>query len=246
MNKIIIFLFLFFFCACTTTQKPKLVSVAPDSDIYFVSRRLGELCTSSHSPQFLAEFAALNSGSEFQLEGAWKNNYTVLNMQILGPFGEQYAYFELNGHKLNVFSERKNILENPEIKNLVNFVSSIGALNLRKIFCGSYVFNQEKKNENIFVQNDSYLKEDKYITENQMAIDGHAIEMKSDLDLADSDNDVGYVLTMNSQFSFGFLNSDTHLAIEWMGYIDDEQVLPKIINFNYEKSKYELKILDYN
>ena len=242
-----IFFLLIFLVSCTTPSSQKLVSVAADSDIYFVSGRVNDLCLSSKDPQFLTEFSSLGTGTDFQLEGVWKNNYSILNMQVLGVFGEQYAYFELNDHKINVFSARKNILANPEIKNLINFISSIGSHELRNIFCGSYAFKQDKINNTIFVKDNVSSKNDTFFTKNEQEIDGHSIEVQSDLELVDSaDDDEGYDLTIKSKFLYGFFGSNTNLEVDWMGYVDEDEVTPKIINFNYENKQYELKILDYN
>lgn len=235
-----------FLFSCTTTSTNDEVAVGADSDIYYVAERVNELCFNSKSPQFLTELSSFrpdagNSGVDFQLEGVWKNDYKTLNMQVIGEFGEQYAYFELNEHEIKVFSSRKNILESPEVKNLIQFISSLGAHELRQMFCGSYAFHPTEKN--------ILMKGDDFLVDNKQEIDGHNFDVQSNLNLEDSpsnSNEDGYDLTIQSKFLYGFWGGDSQLNLNWSGFVDDEKVIPKTINFNYEKNQYELSVLDYN
>ncbi len=240
---LIIFLF---FMSCTSNSPMNLIEAPKNSDIYFVSNRVQDSCFDNKNPQFLTNFSALNSHSNFQLEGAWKNNYNVLNMQVLGPFGESYAYFELNEHKIRVFSSRKDILENQEIKNLVSFVSSLGAKELRSLFCGSYAFEKDKRTKSIYLNHDSSAQKEIFFTQSGITIDGHSLEVNSNLDLEGGNVNEGYNLVIKSKFSYGFFGADSNFTVHWLGYVDAAKVYPKYIYFGYEKSSYELSILDYN
>lgn len=240
------FIFIFLILNSCTTSSENSIAASQDSDIYYVSERVRDLCLDSDDPQFLTQFSSLNSSTSFQLEGVWKNNYTLLNMQVLGAFGEQYAYFELNNHQIKVFSMRQNILEDEKIKNLIHIVSSLGPIQLRNLFCGSYALQNDKKNEVFYLKNDPRYIKDTYSTKSTLNIDDHTLDVQSDFILENSTNNKGYNLTINSQFLYGIFSSNSNFNVEWIGYVDDEQVSPKLINFNYEKDNYEFKILDYN
>ncbi len=235
IKKILIILTICFIFSCKTTSTQKLA--LPESDIVFISKNINRFCFSSENPQFLSEFLFLDKGSNFQLEGTWKNAYSILNLQVLGLLGETYLQLAVKKNEVKIISSKKETLQNEEIKNLMSFISSVGSSGLREIFCGSYAFNKK----NILFKNDFYT------VENELKIENRSIKVNSNLFLYDSpDNDNGYDLTIKSEFLYGFFNQNTNLQIHWNGYIDDMEVSPKNINVNYNKNKYELKILDYN
>jgi hypothetical protein len=243
LKKLPYVIFVFIISSCSSTR-PNETTDAADPISQTISKGFQNNCFSSNNPQLVTQFSSPNTETNFQFEGVWTENYTEFTMQVLGPFGETLALLKLNNNKLNVFSNREKILNNPEIKNLITFLSSIGSRQLRKVFCGVYAFREDKDQTSLFKFKNSDTKG--FISKNEMDINNHNVGLDTDVSYSLLGDDKSMNITMDSQFLYGVLNIDTHLRILWTGTLGEQKIEPKKIVFLYGKNNYELELLDYN
>ena len=245
MKKFIFFLpiFILFFQSCNTINLPV---VSTDNPIYSISSQIVSMSQNKTNPQFLIEFISKSSGADLQFEGAWQNNFSVLQINILGPLGDNLGHLKLTNHTLEEFSHPKNHLYSNDVKNLSEFISALGTNGLRSIISGAYAFNSDEKNRLFYDNEKNFSKKNTYFTTSKMSIEEHSIDIHSNILSEDNPQTGSNQILVNSLFFYHFFTSNKALEINWKGKIKNGNVQPVLIQFISGQNNYILKILDFS
>ncbi len=237
----------FLMASCSTVSYHELEKAPASAKIFSVIRKMNNTCFISNNPQFLTEIFINPSHTNFQLEGVWKDNFQTLNMQVLGVLGEQLVFIELNEQDMFLRPSQTPLLNNPEIRDILLFLSSLGPVKMREIFCGTYAFPENKLiQNNIFLNSQLLGTEGHFFTTRVLATKRGQLQVESDIALQQAINQNEFSVFTKSTFLYGIFKNKTHFILDWKGNVNKNTVTPKNIGLGYEEGRYEIKVLDYD
>lgn len=246
--SIYFFILSFLFSSCRTSFNKK-TSATPEATIYTVQKTIEEACFSSSKPSFLAVISTIqNAIPPFQVEGAWRDHFTALEIKLVGILGEDYGKirFDVNSDTNplpNLLQER-----NPRIVSLFNFIKDLKPLGVRQLICGHNTFFSEEnpaifyieKNENTLNNN-----QDVYFSETKLNYNDHGLNLQNQILFSKRPSGESE-LEILSRYTYGFFNQDA-MRTRWLAYLSQKnQVTVKKILFNVENTDYLIDFIDYN
>jgi hypothetical protein len=269
--KIIVFIsFFILFSSCTSLKlKKELVSVDSKDKILEIINQIQIKCFSAKNPQFFADFT-IDGKEKFslQMEGVWKNNYNTFNSSALGPLGEDYLSFELNGYDINYLSEQHTVYSHQSFEKISSFLSGLGSKGLRNIFCGRLPFQFVSDEDGVFYVQEIQDKNDKkeilnkkdaesllsnknlnlqnivnksYFSRSTINLLGREVYVNSYISVTKNNN--GYGIITNSRFYYGLFAKDSDLELKWVGFVNSDVVVPTSVMF---RTAYDVFIIDIN
>ncbi|RDB36332.1 MAG: hypothetical protein DCC88_05470 [Spirobacillus cienkowskii] len=265
---IVIISFFILFNSCISMKiKKELVRVDSKDKILDIINQIQNKCFSSKNPQFFADF--IIDGKEkfsLQMEGVWKNNYNTFKSTAIGPLGEDYLSFELNGYDINYLTEQNTVYSHQSFEKISSFLSGLGSKGLRNIFCGRLPFQFVSEEDGIFYVKDKEDKNDKKEilnkkeaesllsnkTVNLPNIINKSYFSRSTINLLDREvyvnsyisvtkNNNGYGIIANSRFYYGPFVKDSDLELKWVGFVNSDVVVPTSVMF---RTTYDIFIID--
>jgi hypothetical protein len=237
--NILLYFFLFaFFCSCSTTSYH--VNIQEDDPVYSAASLLQNNEKNTQGPQFLIDITSNFSGLNLEIEGAWKNDFSILEMNIVGLMGESYGHVTLTENKIELSNEIKKNKNTKEIEGLIEAIRSVGPRNLRRIFAGTYFLPEKSKP--IFYRNSKSLQNEIY-TDSFIELSDHKITTKSEVILS---SPVKKEFTVKTKFQYTFISSRNLMNIFWNGTIEKGKTSPHIIKIESKAGLYQIQFLDYN
>ncbi len=235
---------LVFLSSCSTSSFKNYQKAPLGSAVYEVAKKVDQACFLSPHPQFLGEFYSSSSHTDFQLEGAWKNNFNVFELQILGALGEEMARVDIQDHLILFHGSQNQWKNDPAVKNILLFLSSLGAQKMRSLFCGGYAWPVGKEGEILTSLSDPAGAQPYFSTKVLESRQG-TLHVESEINLLPGSPSLGTPMKIKSQFLYGMFKRPMGLTIEWAGTLSGEKVVLQNIHINYNSDEYRLQIEDY-
>ncbi|APJ04755.1 hypothetical protein [Silvanigrella aquatica] len=152
-NKIFCTFVILFFVSCVSSRKKNEFLKADAADlVHNVVKVIQDRCYNAKNPQFLGEFSTGSMKiAPYEMEGVWENNYNLLKASVIGPLGEEYLSFSVDGYKVNYNNSSRVLVDNDYFAQISSLIASMGAKELRSFLCGQYAFHISDENDGIFI-----------------------------------------------------------------------------------------------
>jgi hypothetical protein len=253
-----------FLSSCVSSKKEReLLRVGNDDPINNVVKMIQDRCYQAKRPQFLADFSTESMLTPpFQMEGVWENNYNLLKASVIGPLGEEYLSFDIEGYNLHYNNQSNLLTSNDDFGSISSLLATIGAKGLRGFLCGQFAFQVSDKNDGVFIVIDKLnegslpelkqktetpksndLPNKKYFTISTIDISGHNIEVQSNVSLTKKGN--GYGVIVNSRFYYGLFSQDAQVEVKWVGFVNSTDVFPTSTVFRTKEDTYGVNFSEY-
>lgn len=120
-------------------RPPGFTKASHDLDFQQMRDGLSRACYSKSKGSFLATIRT-ESLPSLAIEGAWGKSFTVLNLQILTPLGEDIAQIALTPLGPEMAFVEAAVSQKEDLKILLDLLSELGPENLRMFTCGLHAF----------------------------------------------------------------------------------------------------------
>lgn len=233
-----------FFCSCINSKVNKsLIRVEMNDPINNAILVIQEQCYKTKHPQFLANFIIDDSILlPLEIEGAWEENFNLLQANFIGPLGEEYFSFQMNKNILNYNKYSKSLDSNNSLNQISSLMKMVGAKGLRNFLCGQFAFQILNKNDGVFLVKENNEK-DKYFTISTIEIDDNNIEVQSSISLTKNKN--GYALIINSRFYYGIFSTEAPIEVKWIGFISEKELFPTSLFFKTKENNFQFNFTEF-
>lgn len=264
-TRITFILSILFLSSCMSSkQERELLKVENNDPVNNVVKLIQNHCYEAKRPQFLADVSTENMKTPpFVMEGIWENNYNLLKASVIGPLGEEYLSFDIDGYKLNYNNQSDLFTSNDHFGQISSLLSKIGAKELRNFLCGRFAFQIFDKNDGVFIVKEKLNEESlpeliqkteisksnydasnkKYFSISTMNISGYNIEVQSSVSLTKKGN--GYGVIVNSRFYYGPFSQNAQIEVKWAGFVNSTDVFPTSTVFRTKEETYEVNFSEY-
>lgn len=266
--RVAFYLSILFLSSCVSTKKEELelIKVESDNPVHNIVKVIHDRCYQVNQPQFLADFSLESMRSPpFEMEGVWKNNFNLLKASVIGPLGEEYLSFEIDGNSLKYHNQSKLLTSNDNFGQISSLLADIGAKGLRDFVCGEYAFQTSEKNDGIYLVKEKSIEKSlpemtekmekteipqnndvqnkKYFTISTIHLSGHKIEVQSNFSLTKKGN--GFGVVVNSRFYYGLFSQDAQVEVKWIAFVDETNVYPTSTIFRTKEDTYRVNFTEY-
>ncbi len=236
MKKLISLFFILSFTLCSCQTSGYLQDNFNTAKFYKVSHKIFDRCFAVQKPQFLAQFHSSDIPADLEFEGIWNSEFNHMTMQALGLFGEVLATVELNQDKLSLNQEAVRAFPLQTENALVTMMDSLGSENLRKIFCGYFIFSAK---DFLRHQTNPY----RFRSETEMTLKGQKITWRNEIFYRPGTSQI----EVKSKILTGIFRYTLPYEVFWTGHFDDQRdtIVPKKMKFKSDNNFFELTMLYY-